>query len=47
MGFAGVSLVGAIQEITMVSQSGAVKALPSNLSPEGTSFSDRWVSSGP
>jgi Peptidase A4 family len=36
-----------VQTITMVSTSGATKAVPSNLSPDGTSFSDQWISSGP
>jgi hypothetical protein len=36
-----------IQSITMVTNSGATKAQPSALSSDGTSFSVRWVSSGP
>src|SRR3989454_8170558 len=36
-----------IQSITMVTSSGAVKAQPSALSTDGTSFSVKWVSSGP
>ncbi|MBI3859901.1 MAG: peptidase A4 [Thaumarchaeota archaeon] len=37
-----------VQTITMVSQSGgAVKAQPSALSPDGTSFTVAWKSSGP
>ena len=36
-----------IQSITMVTSSGAVKAQPSALSADGTSFSVKWVSSGP
>lgn len=37
----------AIQQITMVSNSGATKAQPSALSSDGTSFSVTWQSSGP
>jgi Peptidase A4 family len=37
----------AVQAITMVSQSKAIKAQPSGLSPDGTSFSVTWVSAGP
>ena len=37
----------AVQAITMVSQSNAVKAQPSGLSPDGTSFSIIWASAGP
>jgi hypothetical protein len=36
-----------VQEITMVTNSGAQKALPSGLATDGTSFTDAWVSSGP
>jgi peptidase A4-like protein len=36
-----------IQQITMVSNSGATKAQPSALSSDGTSFSVTWQSSGP
>ncbi len=36
-----------VQKITMVTSSGAVKASPSALSSDGTSFSVQWVSSGP
>lgn len=36
-----------IQQITMVSSSGAIKAQPSALSSDGTSFSVTWRSSGP
>jgi hypothetical protein len=36
-----------IQEITMVTSTGAVKAQPSNLATDGTSFSDTWMSAGP
>jgi len=36
-----------IQQITMVSNSGRIKAQPSSLSSDGASFSDSWVSSGP
>ncbi len=35
-----------VQEITMVTSSGAVKASPSALSSDGTSFSVQWLSSG-
>jgi len=37
----------AVQAITMVSQSNAVKAQPSGLSPDGTSFLITWASAGP
>jgi hypothetical protein len=37
----------AVQGVTMVSQSNVVKAQPSGLSPDGTSFSITWVSAGP
>jgi hypothetical protein len=36
-----------VQEITMVTSSGAVKAQPSGLTTDGTSFTDTWVSAGP
>ena len=36
-----------VWEITMVSPSGAVKAQPSGLGSDGSSFSDTWQSSGP
>jgi len=36
-----------VQTITMVSQSGAIKAQPSALGPDASSFSDTWVSAGP
>jgi len=36
-----------VQQITMVTSSGTVKAQPSNLSTDGTSFQDQWYSSGP
>ncbi len=36
-----------VQDITMVSASKAVKAQPSGLSIDGTSFSVTWVSPGP
>jgi len=36
-----------VSQITMVTSSGVVKALPSALSADGTSFSDSWLSSGP
>ncbi len=36
-----------VQKITMVTSSGAVKASPSTLSSDGSSFSVQWVSSGP
>ena len=32
------------KEITMVNSSGATKAIPSGLSPDGSSFSDSWIS---
>jgi hypothetical protein len=41
------SFGSAVQEITMVSRRGAVKALPSALSSDGTSFSVTWESAGP
>jgi len=44
----GIAAFGtAVQDITMVSQSQAVKAQPSGLSPDGTSFSITWASAGP
>jgi hypothetical protein len=36
-----------IHQITMVTSGGATKASPSALSADGTSFTVRWVSSGP
>jgi hypothetical protein len=33
-----------VQQITMVTNTGAVKAQPSSLTADGTSFSDTWVS---
>jgi len=36
-----------IRQITMVSNSGGIKAQPSSLPSDGTSFSDTWVSLGP
>jgi Peptidase A4 family len=36
-----------VQQITMVANSGAVKAQPSTLSSDGTSFSVTWTSAGP
>jgi hypothetical protein len=36
-----------VHQITMVSNSGATKASPSNPSADGSSFSVTWVSSGP
>ncbi len=36
-----------VQSITMVTNSGVVKAQPSSLSSDGTSFSVTWKSSGP
>jgi hypothetical protein len=36
-----------VQQIKMVNKSGADKAVPSSLSPDGTSFSVKWVSSAP
>jgi hypothetical protein len=41
------SFGAAVQEITMVSRRGAVKALPTSLSGDGTSFSVAWKSAGP
>jgi hypothetical protein len=42
------SFGSSVQEISMVTSSGkAVKALPSSLSSDGTSFSVAWKSSGP
>jgi hypothetical protein len=41
------SFGSAVQEITMVSNRGTVKALPSALSSDGTSFSITWKSAGP
>ncbi len=41
------SFGSSVQVITMVTSSGAVKALPSALSADGTSFSVTWKSSGP
>jgi hypothetical protein len=41
------SFGSAVQAITMVSRSKAIKAQPSELSPDGTSFSITWVSPGP
>jgi len=41
------SFGNAVQTITMVTSSGAVKAQPSGLSSDGTSFVDQWVSAGP
>jgi hypothetical protein len=37
----------AVQQITMVSRRGSIKALPSSLSSDGTSFSVKWKSAGP
>jgi len=34
-------------EITMVDNNSAIKAQPTVLSKDGTSFSEAWVSSGP
>jgi hypothetical protein len=36
-----------VQKITMVTSSGASKAVPSDLSADGSSFSIQWVSAGP
>ncbi len=36
-----------VQQITMATNSGAVKASPSNLSSDGTSFTVTWKSAGP
>jgi hypothetical protein len=36
-----------VVQIKMVSSSGVDKAVPSDLSPDGTSFFDQWFSSGP
>jgi hypothetical protein len=41
------SFGSAVQQITMVSRRGAVKAQPSALSTDGTSFSVTWKSAGP
>ena len=41
------SFGSAVQSITMVSKSGAVKASTSGLSTDGTSFTATWVSAGP
>jgi hypothetical protein len=41
------SFGSAVQQITMVSRRGAVKAVPSALSSDGTSFSVTWKSAGP
>jgi peptidase A4-like protein len=41
------SFGSAVQAITMVSRSKAIKAQPSGLSPDGTSFSITWVNPGP
>lgn len=41
------SFGSAVQEITMVNRRGAVKALPSTLSSDGSSFSVTWVNAGP
>lgn len=41
------SFGSSVQSITMVTSSGAVKASPSSLSSDGTSFSVTWKSSGP
>lgn len=41
------SFGASVQEITMVTNTGVVKAQPSSLSSDGTSFSVTWKSSGP
>lgn len=41
------SFGSSVHQITMVTSSGAVKASPSSLSSDGTSFTVTWVSSGP
>lgn len=41
------SFGSSLQQITMVTNSGAVKASPSNLSSDGTSFTVTWKSAGP
>ena len=41
------SFGAAVHSIIMLSQSNAVKAQPSGLSPDGTSFSITWASAGP
>ncbi len=41
------SFASNVQKITMVTSSGAVKASPSALTSDGTSFSVQWASSGP
>jgi hypothetical protein len=40
------SFGAAVQSIIMLTQSSAVKAQPSGLSPDGTSFSITWASAG-
>ena len=41
------SFGSSVQEITMVTPNGTIKAQPSGLSSDGTSFSDAWWSAGP
>jgi hypothetical protein len=41
------SFGGSVSEITMVGDTGAIKAEPSKLSGKGSSFSDGWISPGP
>ncbi len=41
------SFGSSVQQISMVTNSGAVKASPSNLSSDGTSFTVTWKSAGP
>ena len=41
------SFASSVQQITMVSRSGSVKAQPSSLSSDGTSFTMQWLSAGP
>jgi hypothetical protein len=41
------SFGASVQQITMVTNSGVVKAQPSSLSSDGTSFSVTWKSAGP
>ncbi len=37
----------AVHQITMVTSGGTIKASPSTLTSDGTSFTVNWVSSGP
>jgi hypothetical protein len=38
---------GNVDEITMETSSGAIKSQPSDLSTDGSSFTDAWISAGP